>query len=180
MSYRAHKIRLYPTPEQERSFVQSCGAARFAYNWGLARWTELYAKGEKVDKFSLRREFNALKKTEFAWAREVTSRAPMNSLLQLGDAFTRFSKKQAGRPVVADRFFPSSKRCHACGKINHALELERNWTCSCGTYHDRDFNAAMNLKLFPMLETAARLAVSACGDLDGRSTKQEFNPLIGG
>jgi len=48
--------------------------------------------------------------------------------------------------LVADRFFPSSKLCSACGEINDDLTLnDREWTCDCGAHHDRDRNAAQNL-----------------------------------
>lgn len=65
-----------------------------------------------------------------------------------------------GRAVVAiDKFYPSSKRCHACGHILDSLDLDvRQWTCpECGTVHDRDTNAALNIQ-------AAGLAVYACGE----------------
>ncbi len=65
-----------------------------------------------------------------------------------------------GRSVVAiDRFFPSSKRCSGCEHILDSLDLdERSWTCpNCGVVHDRDTNAALNIK-------AAGLAVFACGE----------------
>ena len=50
--------------------------------------------------------------------------------------------------VVADRFFPSSKRCSCCGEVNHELTLkDRTWTCQgCGATHDRDLNASVNLE----------------------------------
>ncbi|WP_026120414.1 RNA-guided endonuclease InsQ/TnpB family protein [Nocardiopsis potens] len=53
----------------------------------------------------------------------------------------------------ADRWFPSSKTCGNCGRINRALALaDRRWACpGCGTVHDRDRNAAGNL-LARMLE----------------------------
>lgn len=46
-----------------------------------------------------------------------------------------------------DRFFPSTKRCHVCGFLHHALTLrDRVWTCPCcGTGHQRDRNAATNI-----------------------------------
>jgi putative transposase len=53
-----------------------------------------------------------------------------------------------GKTVVTiDRFFPSSKRCSACGHVLDALPLAiRSWECpSCGTTHDRDVNAAKNI-----------------------------------
>lgn len=52
--------------------------------------------------------------------------------------------------IKIDRFAPSSKTCGKCGYIYKWLKLsERNWTCpECGTRHDRDFNAACNIKEF--------------------------------
>lgn len=50
------------------------------------------------------------------------------------------------------RFEPSSKTCSHCGAINHDLTLkDREWTCSvCGTKHDRDINAGINIKNFAL------------------------------
>jgi putative transposase len=50
--------------------------------------------------------------------------------------------------VVADRWFASSKTCSSCGKKIDKLPLSiRKWTCEhCNTIHDRDVNAAINLK----------------------------------
>jgi putative transposase len=50
--------------------------------------------------------------------------------------------------VPVDRFFPSSKTCNVCGEIKDDLTLaDREWDCvGCGTHHDRDHNAAVNLE----------------------------------
>lgn len=52
--------------------------------------------------------------------------------------------------IKIDRFAPSSKTCGKCGYVYKRLKLsERSWTCpECGTHHDRDFNAACNIKEF--------------------------------
>ncbi|GAA3108198.1 MULTISPECIES: zinc ribbon domain-containing protein [Nonomuraea] len=52
-----------------------------------------------------------------------------------------------GRTVVAvDRWFPSSKLCSQCGTLQKKMPLNvREWTCACGTVHDRDVNAARNV-----------------------------------
>jgi putative transposase len=51
---------------------------------------------------------------------------------------------------MLNRFEPSSKTCSCCGKINKELTLkDRVWTCTkCNTTHDRDVNAAINIKTF--------------------------------
>jgi putative transposase len=53
------------------------------------------------------------------------------------------------RLVIADRWFPSSRTCHACGHVQD-LGWAEHWTCDpagggCGTRHQRDDNAAVNL-----------------------------------
>lgn len=71
-----------------------------------------------------------------------------------------YKAEWAGRQLVAiDHWFPSSKRCSACGHILSLLPLEtRHWDCpECGAHHDRDINAAINIK-------AAGLAVLALGE----------------
>jgi len=53
-----------------------------------------------------------------------------------------------GRNLVKiDKWYPSSKRCFACGHMLDSLALDvRQWTCpSCGVVHDRDVNAARNI-----------------------------------
>lgn len=55
-----------------------------------------------------------------------------------------------GKQVVfIDMFYPSSKTCSVCGHKKRDLKLsDREWTCpNCGTKHDRDINAAMNILL---------------------------------
>jgi putative transposase len=66
----------------------------------------------------------------------------------------------AGRQLVKiDQWEPSSKRCSNCGHRLATLELSvRRWTChDCGANHDRDVNAAKNIK-------AVGLTVLACGE----------------
>ncbi|THA80438.1 transposase [Streptomyces sp. A0592] len=71
--------------------------------------------------------------------------------------------------ITVDRWFPSTRLCSACGVLAEAISLAvREWTCqSCGTGHDRDENAAVNL-------LAAGLAVTACGT-DARPQRESFS-----
>ena len=58
------------------------------------------------------------------------------------------AKRYGTRLVIADRWYPSSRLCSICGWKNEALTLsDRTWVCAqCGERHDRDLNAARNLK----------------------------------
>lgn len=71
-----------------------------------------------------------------------------------------YKAEWAGRSLVAiDQWFPSTKRCSDCGHTLSSLPLSvRKWDCpECGAHHDRDHNAAINIK-------AAGLAVIASGE----------------
>ena len=71
----------------------------------------------------------------------------------------RYKAEWAGRTLVEiERFYPSSKRCHECGHVVERLPLNiRSWICGeCGVEHDRDLNAAKNIR-------AVGLAVLASG-----------------
>lgn len=65
-----------------------------------------------------------------------------------------------GRTIVRiDRFYPSSKTCSMCGYVLDNLPLDiRSWICpECGTGHDRDINAATNIR------TVGLTVLNACG-----------------
>ena len=48
---------------------------------------------------------------------------------------------------MVDRWYPSSKLCHNCGKIKKDLKLsDREYRCECGYRADRDYNASLNLR----------------------------------
>ena len=81
------------------------------------------------------------------------------------------AERQDKHLIVIGRFFPSSKTCGACGKVNADLTLgDREWSCSCGIHHDRDRNAARNidregLRLFEQNVAAGNAETqNACGD----------------
>jgi len=70
-------------------------------------------------------------------------------------------KWYGGDLIIAPRFYPSSKLCHVCRYKNDGLTLsDRDWVCpQCGTWLDRDINAAINL---------AQLAPNYDESLNGR------------
>lgn len=65
----------------------------------------------------------------------------------------RYKADNEGKHIVfIGRFEPSSKTCSKCGYINSELTLsDRKWTCThCGEVHDRDVNAAVNIRDFAL------------------------------
>ncbi|WP_422137230.1 RNA-guided endonuclease TnpB family protein [Endozoicomonas sp. ALC020] len=77
-----------------------------------------------------------------------------------------YKAKQAGKYLVKiDQWFASSKTCSCCGRKREEMPLKtRSWTCECGAVHDRDINAAINIKHQGILKLKAEgLSVSADG-----------------
>lgn len=62
--------------------------------------------------------------------------------------FLGYKLAERGKVLIKiDKWFPSSKMCSECGGINSELTLaDREWTCDCGARHDRDLNAAINIR----------------------------------
>ena len=63
--------------------------------------------------------------------------------------FLEYKAARAGKAFVkCDRWYPSSKACSACGFVCESMPLDvRSWTCAkCDTRHDRDVNAARNIR----------------------------------
>lgn len=82
------------------------------------------------------------------------------------------TQARGGVLVRVDRWFPSTKTCHTCGRLNNHITLEvRRWQCpNCQTWHDRDINAAKNIlaqgiKQVPqdMRKPQPQKTVNACG-----------------
>jgi putative transposase len=83
--------------------------------------------------------------------------------------------------VLADRWYPSSKLCSTCGQKNDTLALaERAWTCSCGTRHDRDVNAAINLQRFATGALVARTALPVASPAETPDTVAGMVPAVVG
>jgi len=63
--------------------------------------------------------------------------------------FLKYKLEEQGKYfITVDKWFPSSKLCNICSYKNDALDLSvRAWTCpDCGIVHNRDINAAINIK----------------------------------
>ena len=80
---------------------------------------------------------------------KALSDAGMSSLL---DQIQYKAHWYGTRIVEADQWYPSSKTCSNCGVVNKDLGREREWDCpDCGVSHDRNQNAARNLRKLALL-----------------------------
>ncbi len=79
------------------------------------------------------------------WGKKIGDLGFSNFLLQV----EYYGRCNGAQVHFIDKFYPSSKTCHVCQKVIEELSLkDRTWQCSgCGTLHDRDINAAINIKL---------------------------------
>ena len=115
--YEAVKVRLDPTPRQVRLLCSHAGAARFAYNAGLAHVKEMLENGEPPDwsPYSLRRWWNANKDTlavsadGVPWWRENSKEAANSGLRALASALSNWSKSRRGKRKGARVGFPKFK-----------------------------------------------------------------------
>lgn len=82
----------------------------------------------------------------------------------------RKTKEHLHKFIKADRWFPSSQICHNCGFRNKDVKnlSITEYDCpKCGTHHDRDINASLNLKLYGEIVSATEVLTpkkSACGE----------------
>ncbi|WP_332981561.1 IS200/IS605 family element RNA-guided endonuclease TnpB [Microcoleus sp. A003_D6] len=85
----------------------------------------------------------------------------------------KYKAESEGKQYVEiDRWFPSSKTCHVCLNRVESLTLDiRTWTCRhCGTHHDRDINASINIRNEALRILALGTSANACG---GDVSRQE-------
>jgi putative transposase len=86
----------------------------------------------------------------------------------------KYKAESEGKTYIEiDRWFPSSKTCHVClNRVDHLSLDVRAWTCKrCGTHHDRDVNAAINIRNEALRILALGTSASACGGDVSRSGK---------
>lgn len=79
-------------------------------------------------------------------------------------------EREGGFLIEVDRFYPSTKTCSCCGFKNDLINLSvRDWVCpNCQTHHDRDENAARNLRAEGLrimsTNTVGHTELQACGE----------------
>ena len=87
---RAHQIRMYPTEEQKVKLRQTAGTSRYAYNWALATWKDMYAAWME-DHSKQKPTVNLLARkwteTKPEWAHDTACCTQQHAIINLGKAF---------------------------------------------------------------------------------------------
>lgn len=98
----AKKVRILPTPEQEKKLWQAVGTARFIYNWTLNKEEENYKNNNKfVSDMDLRKELTVIKNAEnsdLSWLKEISNNVAKQAVKDACNAYLRFFKKQSKKP----------------------------------------------------------------------------------
>ena len=124
MTYQAYRFALDPTVGQRRALAAHCGAARFAFNWGLEqvrvavalREFELYMFGETRTELlgwslaALRREWNRNKQTVAPWWAEHSKEAYNSGLAALAAALRNWRQSRSGDRAGELVGFPRFRR----------------------------------------------------------------------
>lgn len=128
---RAHKIRLNPTRKQVVYFRKATGAARFVYNWALARVQAAHMKGKQCAFADLKREFNTIKRGHFPWVLDVTKCAAEGAYQCLSAALMHYGKsqqgKRKGKPVGFPKFKNKKHSKQSFYLANDTFHVDGNW-----------------------------------------------------
>ena len=127
MISRAHKIKLKPKKAQLTQLSKTAGTARYAYNWGLAKWEELYKAGERCDAYMLSRMWTQMRPE---WAREVFNGSARRSLFNLGGAYKAFFQGLRKHPTFhkkgqCDSFYVDNAHARLYGSKIHLPMIGR-------------------------------------------------------
>lgn len=118
MISRAHKIKLDPSKTQSVMLAKTAGTARYVYNWGLAKWKELYDTDKPCDQYLLARQWTQDRPD---WAKETNRCSQTKALMNLGGAFKAFFQGKRRYPVFHskgcnDGFYVANDKARLYGK----------------------------------------------------------------
>ncbi|MBR0287874.1 MAG: transposase [Selenomonadaceae bacterium] len=103
--FRAAKVRLLPTKEQEVLFWKSAGTARWAYNYFLSENQRVYQEtGKGVSEGEVRKYINnVLKKTTHVWLKEIGSNVMKQAVKDANIALQKYIRGKSGKPKFKSR-----------------------------------------------------------------------------
>lgn len=124
---RAYKVELDPNNVQRTALLKHAGAARFAFNWGLARRKQEYEEtGKSSNAIEQHRQLNALKPTEFPWMYEVSKCAMQEALRDLDKAYQNFFRRVKAGEKPGFPKFKSRKSGVGCFRLTGAICVENS------------------------------------------------------
>jgi putative transposase len=128
MTIKSHKIRLFPTKEQEVALSKAAGTARFAWNWALNEWEKQHKEGLKPSESKLRKQLNSIKKEQFPWMMEVTKCAPQAAIMNASKGYCDFFKslKNKRKRKVGKPRFKSKRDAKQSFYIDNNSERVKN------------------------------------------------------
>jgi putative transposase len=116
---RAFKTELDLTQAQSEACLRHAGAARWAWNWALARKKSVYeTEGRVLSVFDLHKELKTVKKSIAPWLYEVSSAPPLQAIWDLGEAYKNFFEKRARYPR-----FKSRKRARKAFRMQGDIKI---------------------------------------------------------
>ena len=115
---QAFRFELDPNPEARTSLAKHIGAARFAYNWGLARCREALARGGRIPSaMEMHKEWNVWKRQHAPWWTEVSKCAPQEAFRDLERAFRNWREGRAGFPRFKRKKVLADNQARLTGSI---------------------------------------------------------------
>ena len=119
--YRGVKVKLDPTPAQERAFTSHAGAARFAYNWALDRLKSQIEAKDRVDRSmeAMRKAFNEAKASVAPWYASNSKEAYNTGFERLATAYKNYEESRSGKRKGRKVGFPRFK-CKGRDKMSFA------------------------------------------------------------
>ena len=98
---RAHKIRIYPTREQEVQLYKTAGTSRYVYNWALDQWKSQYEKFEKGETKERPNTYTMCRRWTLQkpdWAKETNNGSQRAAIMNVGTAFQNLWKGKSAYP----------------------------------------------------------------------------------
>ena len=121
---KAYKTEIDPNNVQRTALLRHAGAARFAFNWGLAKRKREYEEnGKSSNAMELHRQLNALKKTDFPWLYEVSKAAPQEALRDLDKAYQHFFRSLENGQKRGFPKFKSRKKGIGSFRLTGAIHI---------------------------------------------------------
>jgi putative transposase len=121
---RAYKTEIDPNSVQRTALLKHAGAARFTWNWALARRKQEYeATGKSSNAINQHRQLNALKPTDFLWMYEVSKCAMQEALRDLDKAYQNFFRRVKAGEKPGFPKFKSKKNGGGSFRLTGAIHV---------------------------------------------------------